>query len=243
MFMSIEHTERWHGWIDGPIRKNVLTMHLQRDSYIKVTRILAANKSLPDSYWWEFMVDTYITTQAIAVRRQADLDGRVASLARLISEIRNKPGAITREYWIGQWRDDLFDGEWIQREAERGWAEQYAGDVGDYLDPSIPAADLAALRDGSGKVKRFVDQHIAHSEDMIHQPDPEQPADVEAAATGATLSAKEVHEVVDLIGEQFTKYYNLLTASTYVRLVPVIQHEWLAAFRVPWMPPDYTPED
>ena len=59
----------------------------------------------------------------------------------------------------------------------------------------------------------------------------------------ATLSAREVHEVVDLIGEQFTKYYNLLTASTYVLLVPVIQHDWLAAFRVPWMPPGYTPQD
>ena len=57
------------------------------------------------------------------------------------------------------------------------------------------------------------------------------------------MSAREVHEVVDLIGEQFTKYYNLLTASTYVLLVPVIQHDWLAAFRVPWMPPGYTPQD
>ena len=146
--MADERTDRWRGWIDGPIRKNVLTMHLQRDAYMKVTRILSANKNLPDSYWWEFMVDTYITTQAIAVRRQTDLDGRVASLARLISQIRDKPDAITREYWIGQWRDDPSDADWIQREAERGWATQYGGDEGDHLDPSIPVTDLEALRGG-----------------------------------------------------------------------------------------------
>src|SRR4051794_31184307 len=104
-----ERLEQWSGWIDGQIRANVLTMHLQRDSYMKVTRILSANKTLPDSYWWEFMVDTYITTQAMAVRRQADIDERVASLARIMLEVEAEPETITRDYWIGQWRDDPED--------------------------------------------------------------------------------------------------------------------------------------
>lgn len=38
-------------------------MRLQCDCYMKMTRSLAANKALPDSYWWEFVVETYITTQ------------------------------------------------------------------------------------------------------------------------------------------------------------------------------------
>jgi len=37
--------------------------------------------------------------------------------------------------------------------------------------------------------------------------------------------------------------YNLLTASFYVQLEPVIQHDWLAAFRVPWMAAGYTGDD
>ena len=49
--------------------------------------------------------------------------------------------------------------------------------------------------------------------------------------------------LIDVIGDLFRKYYNLLTASSYAFLVPVIQHDWLAAFRVPWMPTDYTPDD
>jgi hypothetical protein len=35
----------------------------------------------------------------------------------------------------------------------------------------------------------------------------------------------------------FKKYYNLLTASSYVMLVPVIQNDWKAIFRQPWMRP------
>jgi hypothetical protein len=53
-------------------------MHLQRDAYMKVSRSLSTNETLPESYWREFMFDTYITTQAMAVRRQADIDKRVA---------------------------------------------------------------------------------------------------------------------------------------------------------------------
>jgi hypothetical protein len=101
-----ERRERWRAWIADPIRKNVLTMHLQRDAYKKVTGILAADTALPDSYGWEFMVGTYITTQTMAVRRQADVDKRVASLVRIMLELKTRPQLITREYWISQWRDD-----------------------------------------------------------------------------------------------------------------------------------------
>ena len=46
-----------------------------------------------------------------------------------------------------------------------------------------------------------------------------------------------------MIGELFKKYFNLLTASSYVFLVPVLQHDWLAAFRVPWMKPGTEPDE
>jgi hypothetical protein len=150
---------------------------------------------------------------------------------------------ITREYWIGQWHDDPNDAEWIQREAEHGWASRYAGSTGDYLDPAIPEADYDTLTSAASKVNVFVNHHIAHSQSTIHQPDRKQPADADTASPDATLSAKEVHEVIDVIGNLFKKYYNLLTASSYVFLVPVIQNVWLAAFRVPWMPADYMPDD
>jgi hypothetical protein len=238
-----ERRERWRTWIDGPIRTNVLKMFLQRDAYMKVTGMLAANKSLPDSYWWEFMVDTYITTQAMAVRRQADEDRRVASLRRIMIELETRPQLLSREYWTGLWRDDPEDSEWTQREAERSWAKQYAGSTGDYIDPAIPAADMETLTSATSKVNRFVNRHIAHSQSTIHQPDPREPAHVDAASPDTTLSAKEVHEVVDVIGDLFKKYYNLFTASSYVFLVPVIQHDWLAAFRVPWMAAGYKGPD
>jgi hypothetical protein len=151
--VSDQRIVKWTRWIKTTIQSNVMTMYLQRDAYRTVSEMLAANAdNLPESYWWEFMRDTYGTTQAIAVRRQADTGRGVASLGKLIEEISDDAGRLTREFTLD-----------------------------------------------------------------------------------------EVHEAVDVIGKLFERYYNLLTASFFTELVPVIQHDWMAAFRVPWMPPGYSP--
>jgi DNA-binding CsgD family transcriptional regulator len=45
-----------------------------------------------------------------------------------------------------------------------GWVTQWGGDVGEHLDPAIPAADLAELMTGAGKMAGYVDEHIAHAD-------------------------------------------------------------------------------
>jgi hypothetical protein len=216
-----QRIEKWTRWIEGTIRSNVLTMHLQRDAWRDVSDILQRNGQLPDSYWWEFMRDTYATTQAVAVRRQADTHRDAASLGKLIQEIRDDASRITREFWIGVW--DTTEA-WQLREAERGWTEHYAGGVGTHLDPAIPAADFDALIDAASKVKAFVDEQVAH-------------ADASAVSAQITLTLNDVHDAIDVSGDLFRKYYNLLTAASYISLVPVIQHDWKAVFRVPWIRP------
>jgi len=187
---------------------------------MKVSKMLEENGQLPDSYWWEFMVDTYIVTQAVAVRRQADTHPDVASLGKLIEQVRDDPSGLKRDWWLGLWKEP--DDPFMRMDAERGWRKRWAGDVGDHLDPAIPAADLNALTTAAGKVKGYVDQHIAH-------------ADASAVSASVTLTVRDVHGAVDVIGEQYQRYYNLLTASSWAFLTPVIQHDWQAVFREPWM--------
>ena len=51
------------------------------------------------------------------------------------------------------------------------------------------------------------------------------------------MTLEEIHAAIDMIGDLFKKYYNLLTAGSYVQLEPVMQTDWKAVFRVPWMSP------
>jgi hypothetical protein len=145
------------------------------------------------------------------------------------------PSLITREFWIGLWSDP--NDPFLMHDAERGWDEQYAGTVGAHLDRSIPSADLETLLSASTKVKDFADEHIAHSVAPLSQATPSTPVDAESVPANVTLTVKDVHEAIDVIGDLFKRYYNLLTASSFVMLEPVIQHDWEAIFREPWIRP------
>ena len=67
------------------------------------TTLRVANKSLPESYFFEYLEDTYATTQAVAVRRQAEARSRVVTLGQLVTEIRDEAKGLTRKFWVGLW--------------------------------------------------------------------------------------------------------------------------------------------
>lgn len=78
----------WTARVDGAIKTEVLRMHHHLSAWERVSTLIADNPDLPDSYWWEFMFETYASTQASAVRRQADSRRDVNSLMRLIMDVR-----------------------------------------------------------------------------------------------------------------------------------------------------------
>lgn len=117
-YMTDQRIAKWQGWIDGTIKNNVLTMHLQRDAWRKVSKMLQDNGQLPESYWWEFMRDTYATTQAVAVRRQADTHKDVASLGKLIEEVTEDPSGSRASSGSACGRSTSRSGAW--RQSARG---------------------------------------------------------------------------------------------------------------------------
>jgi hypothetical protein len=243
--MTDQRIEKWRHRMEKGVANDVFTMHLQRFAWVRLHEMVEANDRLQgtESYFWEFLFNVYTKDQASAVRRQTEAhDEDVASLARVIFEMKETPTLLTREWWVGLWTgDDGNDPHWRQR-AEAGFASQFGGEVGDHLDPSIPEADLAALLDGSKKVRDYVDMHVAHFDARTIRRDggPPEP-ELEDAPTrkGAELpTLDDVHNTIDLIGRLFVKYENLLTAATWAELTPALQHNWEAIFETPWKPPE-----
>jgi hypothetical protein len=120
-------------------------------------------------------------------------DADVASLALLLAEVTEDANRLTREWWVGLW--GIGEDDERERAHARGqWEVTYGGAVGVHLDPAIPAEDLARSIDGSEKVKRHVDKHIAHSEDPGLEPKDPGPTPVTT-----TLTLDDVHGAVDLL--------------------------------------------
>jgi hypothetical protein len=213
---------KWTRWIEDEVRRGVVTMYFHRQVWRGVQKIIEDNGSLPDSAYWAYHFDVYAATQAVAVRRQADRDHRVASLGRLIEEIRDEPSRLTLDWWLGLWGPD----EWDREFASGRWATDFAGDVGEHIDPAIPAVHLEQLTRAAESVKRYVDTHIAHAEDFERDQAPPRPP-------GFTLD--ELDKAIDTIGNLFRRYMDLLKCTDFsleVQMYP----DWLAPFEVPWIP-------
>jgi hypothetical protein len=206
--------EKWKRWIESQIRAEVLGMNNHRAIYKEVGRVITEHGDLPPSQFFVFLADTYAATQAIAVRRQAEVDTRVISLGTLLDEIADDPQRLSRERFLSHY--DSYD----RAQGEAEWNERFAGNVGDHVDPDLVRADLEELRSGTEKTKDLVDKHLAHTDKKPLKNPP---------------TFEELHEAIDTINEQFQRYVLLITVSSYATLVPVPQYDWLAIFREPWI--------
>jgi hypothetical protein len=207
--------ERWRRDLDV-VKDDVLGMHHRRDVYRTVARIVDDHGNLPPSLFFDYVRNTYGVTQAATIRRQAEVDPpRVVSLASLLSEIRSEPERLTRQRFV-----DLYDPE-RKDLGQEAFNEKFAGEASDHADPDIVQADIDVLRSTAETVERYVDRHIAHIDRKRLKTLPATFGDLDRA--------------IDTIGELFTKYALLLTASTWWTLVPVPQHDWLAVFSQAWL--------
>jgi hypothetical protein len=222
--MTDRRVAKWTRWVndDDGMKTDIAGMHLRRDTWTQVREILLENPDLPDSYWWLFMVTTYVESQAAAVRRQVDADPKARSLGRLLVELSETPEVMTREHYVSLRRDP--DDPYEEQHAHRTWDQEFARDGGDHLDPAIPAADLAALRRDSAKVIKWVNRHVAHNDRRAIPPD-------------KVPTVDDIHDAVVHIGAAYNRYFAMLTAAEWARITPFIHHDWKAVFRVPWIKP------
>jgi hypothetical protein len=211
--MADSRIEKWRRWCAGRIRAEILTMHLHRHVFREVGEITKARGDLPPSYFFDYLRDTYATTQAIAIRRQAETGPRVCTLGRLLTEVSGDPSRISREFYLGMWNDDADQGA-------RAFADQFAGAADSHIDPAIIRRDLHELATAADSVRGYVDEYVVHSD---------------ARARAALPAFDDLNLAIDSIGHLFIKYVNALTAETYATLVPEFQHDWRAVFREPWI--------
>jgi hypothetical protein len=207
--------EKWKRWIENQIRAEVLGMNNHRAIYQDLGRITKEHGALPPSQFFNFLADTYGATQAIAVRRQAEVDPRVVSLGVLLHEIAGDPERLSREWYLSH-----YDSYARRDRGEPEWVERFGGEIGDHVDPDLVRSDLEELRRGTARTKDLVDKHLAHT-------------DKKPIASPPTFA--ELHSAIDAINLQFEKYVLLLTVSSYATLVPIPQYDWLAIFRQPWI--------
>jgi hypothetical protein len=98
--------------------------------------------------------------------------------------------------------------------------EQFTGHGADKIDPRIISRHRQELRTAQRRLRRFVNQHVAHRNRIQMRRLP---------------TYAELYDCVDLL-ERFAREYTFLIETRGLAdVVPVIQCDWRAPFSVPWL--------
>jgi hypothetical protein len=178
----VSKLDKWNRWLDGPIRRDVIGMHGQRWGYREVARIKKTHGELPPSSFFDYLGRWYATSQAVAVRRQAESSKQVTSLGSLIADVRDHAHLLTREWYVA-----MGEEEWQQHHQAQTFDRRFGGNVGGHVDPDAMQTLLDGLGAAAAETKKYVDRAIAH---------------VDRRKSGL-LTFAALNHAIDAVGETF----------------------------------------
>lgn len=212
--------ERWNAHLEMIIQETYRAHHYRQlwRGLAEITQ--AAN--LPASGIFDAFGVWYATTQTSSVRRQLDRRRGTVSLRRLLDDIAQHPQVASRERHVAVW---LSEGPDPQREAEahENFDRFASGRDRDHVDATRASADIEQLEAAGSVVEKYASEAVAH---------------MAAEQTHEVPTFDELNRAIDQIGELVQKYASLLKAVMILRLEPVIQYDWKAPFRQPWISPE-----
>lgn len=217
--MIDQEWESWQAWLgDEPKGQTIYAEVVEMLAFRKIwCGFTVIHNSAPEQarknatfLWWVRW--NYARAMGSAIRRQVDVRDDVVSLGRLIDRVWRYPTVLTRERFRAL--QGIDDAAMVD-----GWFDALAGS-GDFINPEIPAQDMADLREKTATVRGWVNKAVAHT-DM-------------AGREAPPLS--EIHASIDVVFDLFNKYGQLIRGVSTAN--DVVMTPWATVFRAQWIPDD-----
>lgn len=143
-------------------------------------------------------------------------------MGRFLAEVAENAPEITRQEYLDGWRDAVDGDLWdtIHAPQANTFFDEFAGGLGEAVDPSLVELDREHLEAALDPVKFFVDKRLAH-----HNP-----------AHDPSLTYEEISNGVDMVGGLYRKYVRLIRRVELPVDPPADNTDWGAAFEVAWCP-------
>jgi hypothetical protein len=197
------------------IEREVGDLLLRRETFVELRDIVNDNPRImrPPSFV-NWIVGNYVCTVALGIRRLTDTDRRAESLGRLLHELIECPGVLSR---VAHRRlygrrssvaDEIFN--------------SLVGTGKSVLPARAIRADRRLLNIGERRIRRLVNKRLAHAN---------KPSGIRRPPT-----LGEVSEVLDVMDRLAVKYSVLLAGSTMASCKPTRQFNWRTVLRFAWLP-------
>ena len=179
------------------------------------------------SHFYLWMYNLYVEGMAMAIRQLCDEDDRTVSLARFLAFVKRDPSVISREAY-----GNLFPADTIGHPAMPGevkaWLREhlinrgYDHTVGEGIEQPR-GRDLKEI----GELKRLADEIVEYATKRLANFDKIPPT--QFTSLGAIDAV--IERATDVV-----KKYSLLLKAVDTDMDVHFQYDWLAPFRVTWLP-------
>lgn len=215
MMNNLQKTEKWKKDIKQ-IENSLISMLVSRKIFIDYNKMILGNVEIYNGegiIFHNWIVDNYITSVTMAIRRQLDTDSDVVSLKRLITEIKVSPESLSRQSHISMY-DSMPLG--IGKSQGNQTFTKYAG-KGSYFDSTIADSDLLQLEEVGKRIYLLANREFAHN----------------STRNKPTVTFNDVDECFNSLKAIAQKYILILTAS-HIELDPIMPY-WQYIFTQKWV--------
>lgn len=205
-------------------------LKLKQQIFEGVWKVITDNPELQKrpSHFYDWMTNLYLESMAMAVRRICDDDKRTLSLVTFLRLVRADPSFISRESYGSLFPADTVSNPGLPAEVKAMIREQiinkgYDHAVGEGVDQPRDddiSREISTLLKLAKKILNFANKRLAHF-------DQKPPKDI---PTLADIDAVIAHST------KLIQKYLLLLKAVSVDMGVYMQYDWLAPFRITWLP-------
>ena len=227
--MNPQKLTKWKKWLgdantDGTISRELSNLAVVRMVFAGIKYMVETNPALQQhSAFHSVFSSTYAHSVMMYVRRQVREDRDSCSLINLARDLRDNCQIITKDYFVSLYTShaaDEYDRDEREQWGQSDFYKYFGGTAKTYLDPAIIESDIADLKAIADASASFIDRRLAHLD--LREPT-------------SVPTYDELDNWCDMLNAKLKKYFLLLYASD-LQVAPVLQHNWQAIFRVPWLP-------
>lgn len=207
---------RWKQWLRR-LRPQLTDLVVGDHVYHRMREIVQANPDIQTPgilHGW--IVDNYVDSTAIGIRRMCDRDFASLSMWRLIHDIAVHHKAVTRASYVHGFPREGKD-------SGHGDFDSWAGAGAKFLPRSVPESDLVRLEQSEDPIRTLVNKRIAHLD--------------RASKRRKWPYFKDLGESIELLEVLYLKYQLILTGAFQETMLPmdVERNDWQRVLKSAWL--------
>ena len=150
------------------LKGEVQSLVINRHVFWEVQDIIRSNQRIQiGSTFYDWMGSAYASSMSIAVRRQVDEAPRSISFINFLTQIRSRPLVVSRAWYKSLFPGGDYPPNWADKCFDR-----LAGVGQDHVRADAVVNEIAALKDRTAHVAKYVNKRVAHRDAHDFRPLP-----------------------------------------------------------------------